>query len=663
MPLGQTKHKPSRSSESGFQADYDERAIMRAWETFVTDGDAAAADGDVRPVIKQSWYRCAMSAIDATRDEAPCAQSASQIEQLRHRSRELREAARDSFARGGRLLEGAEAMLILTDEEGVIVETAGDRRTLEVGRRIHLEVGGVWSEQVVGTNGIGTALWTGEPVFVHAAEHFCAGIKPWSCAGVPIRDPFDNQVVGVVDLSGLIDIFRPHNTALVAMAAREIESAMARRQSEERTRLLEAFLGSRLNTGHEDGVILLDRLGRVIYSRRAPERAHIRGIERDIALGLRLLDLSERMSESDLLAALPDGLRPRDVSQLKINGELSGAALVFRRDRVVARTPEAAVPRGATGAPPPIVGRSPALLEAIELARRVARGRTSVLVEGETGVGKELFVRLLHAESGRGPNAPFVPVNCGAVAKELFGSELFGHIPGAFTGASREGRPGKFELADGGVLCLDEIGEMPLDIQPYLLRVLEDRIVYRLGDSKGRPVDVDLVALTNRDLKAEVEAGRFRRDLYYRIGAVTIAVPPLRERGDDVVLLVNHFNHQIASQSDLEPLRFPDAVMAALLAYPWPGNVRELKNLIVRLHLLAPDRIVGLEHLPAEIRAPSVTGPNGAPPAATSIDQMTRQAITRAIATEAGNMTKVAQALGISRPTLYRKLKLYAIRP
>ena len=152
---------------------------MRAWETFVTDGDDndTADDGDVRPLIKQSWHRCAMSAIDATRDEAPCAQSASQIEQLRHRSRELREAARDSFARGGRLLEGAEAMLILTDEEGVIVETAGDRRTLDVGRRIHLEVGGVWNEQVVGTNGIGTALWTGEPVFVHAAEHFCAGIK------------------------------------------------------------------------------------------------------------------------------------------------------------------------------------------------------------------------------------------------------------------------------------------------------------------------------------------------------------------------------------------------------------------------------------------------------------------------------------------------------
>ncbi len=186
-----------------------------------------------------------------------------------------------------------------------------------------------------------------------------------------------------------------------------------------------------------------------------------------------------------------------------------------------------------------------------------------------------------------------MPVNCGAIAKELFGGELFGHMPGAFTGASRDGRPGKFELADGGVLCLDEIGEMPLDIQPYLLRVLEDRIVYRIGDSKGRPVDVDLVALTNRDLKAEVEAGRFRRDLYYRIGTVTISVPPLRERGDDVALLVEHFNRQIATQTRPgAAASSPTPVMTALLAYAWPGNVRELKNLIVRLHLVVarPDR-------------------------------------------------------------------------
>jgi transcriptional regulator of acetoin/glycerol metabolism len=635
---------------------------MRAWESFLAERDEEEpGDPHVRPLIQQSWHRCALSSIDATRGEAPLAGGAAGLEELGYASRELRDAARDSFARVGRLLEGAQAMLILTDHEGVIVETIGDRQTLEDGRRIHLEVGGVWSERVVGTNGIGTALWTGEPVFVHAAEHFCAGIKAWSCAGVPVRDPFDNRVVGVVDLSGLIDIFRPHNTALVALAAQEIEGAMARRQNEERTRLLETFLGSRLNTGHEDGVILLDRLGRVIYARRAPDRAQIGGVEHDIRLGLRLLDLSDRMSDADLAAALPEGLRPRDVSRLRIGTELSGAALVFRRER---HSPRAASPEAhrGDGGQSLIIGRSPALREAVELARRFAGRGTSVLIEGETGVGKELFARLVHAEPGRRPNAPFVPVNCGAIGRELFGGELFGHMPGAFTGASREGRPGKFELADGGVLCLDEIGEMPLDIQPYLLRVLEDRIVYRIGDSKGRQVDVDLVALTNRDLKVEVAAGRFRRDLYYRIGTVTISVPPLRERGDDVALLVEHFNRQIAAQTGQEPLTFPDPVMAVLLAYGWPGNVRELKNLIVRLHMVVRDRIVHLAHLPAGLADAPARAP--APPAGAveSIDEATRQAVVRAIAAQGGNLSKVAQALGISRPTLYRKLKLYGIR-
>ena len=321
---------------------------MRAWESLVTEREPELGPhSGVRAPIRESWHRCATSAIDARGGKAPLNNTEDEVERLRRANGELCWAARDSFARVGQLLDGAAAMLILTDSDGVIIETIGDRKTLEDGRRIHLEVGGVWNERVVGTNGIGTALWTGEPVFVHAAEHFCDGIKRWSCAGVPIRDPFDNRVVGVVDLSGLIDIFRPHNTALVALAAREIEGAMARRQSEERTRLLETFLASRLNTGHEDGVILLDRLGRVVFSRQAPERAQIDGVERELALGMRLLDLSERMSESELVAALPEGLRPRDVSRLRIDGELSGAALVFRRDRADAPLGRHATLRGA----------------------------------------------------------------------------------------------------------------------------------------------------------------------------------------------------------------------------------------------------------------------------------------------------------------------------
>ena len=318
-----------------------------------------------------------------------------------------------------------------------------------------------------------------------------------------------------------------------------------------------------------------------------------------------------------------------------------------------------------------IVGESEALLAAVDVACRVARssGVTSLLIEGETGVGKELFARLVHAGSRRTANDPFIAMNCGAITRELFGSELFGHVAGAFTGATREGKPGVFELANGGVLSLDEIGEMPLEIQPFLLRVLEERVVHRIGDSRGRPVDVRLIASTNRDLKQEVAAGRFRRDLYYRIGAVSIHVPPLRERGDDVLLLLEHFNRQIAARTGEEPLEFSHDALDALLAYRWPGNVRELKNLVERLHVLARGRDVGLHDLPAEITA------SDSEPRATSLVQPThlecskahsveaeRQAMKNAIGSRRRQSQPGRPTARISRPTLYRKLDQYGIR-
>jgi transcriptional regulator with PAS, ATPase and Fis domain len=308
-----------------------------------------------------------------------------------------------------------------------------------------------------------------------------------------------------------------------------------------------------------------------------------------------------------------------------------------------------------------MIGTAPKYLEAMELARRAAGAGVPVLVQGETGAGKELFARLVHAGSGRKAGAPFVTVNCGAISVDLFGSELFGHVAGAFTGAARDGKPGKFELADGGVLCLDEIGEMPLELQPYLLRVLEQRAIYRVGCARRRPVDVQLVAMTNRDLGAEVEAGRFRRDLYYRIGTVTIEVPPLRERSCDIPVLAQHFNQRIALRLGRDPLHLDDGAIERLVAYRWPGNVRELRNLLERLHLMATDGRVTAMDLPRNLHsAPVVPQPVEEDPV--SLNDMESQAIRRALVTEEGNMTRVAAALGISRPTLYRKMKSYGIR-
>ncbi|GMG83111.1 sigma-54-dependent Fis family transcriptional regulator [Paralimibaculum aggregatum] len=669
------------SAQMNRHVQYDERQVMKAWEAFV--GGVASRprlETSVRSLIHDSWSRSASLGIDADTSRAPIAGEEDQIERIERENARLLRAAQDTFDQIGPLLHDSNAMLILTDHEGTICKAMGDEETLRNGRKIHLEVGGVWSETVIGTNGIGTALSTRRPVFVHAAEHFCLGIKAWTCAAAPILDPLDQSLLGAVDLSGPTQIFQRHNSALVASAARAIQATLARLQKEERKRLLSLFHGATPALRSDDATLLLDRQGRIIHFSNIDGVGE--AVRSGLAVGRRLLPLSEGMTDADIAAALPEGLRPENAVPLSLDGEFGGAALVLRRSGRRRAAKDHAVRLAARPDIPDdgiaIVGRSDALLEAVELTRRVARANVSVLVEGETGVGKELFARLIHSESCGAARGPFIPVNCGAVSKELFGAELFGHVAGAYTGASREGKPGKFELADGGVLCLDEIGEMPLDLQPYLLRVLEQRAVYRIGDNKRRPVDVRLVAMTNRDLRAESEAGRFRQDLYYRIGAVTIHVPPLRARRGDVELLIDHFNRRAVDAMGTSPLRFTDAAMERLNAWHWPGNVRELRNVVERLHLLARQPEVHPQDLPPEFlevspsAAPKPAGaqPPGTAPAAPapdahapgSLEENERLTIKRVIEESKGNMTQAARTLGISRPTLYRKMRLHGIR-
>jgi len=653
------------------RSDYDEVGVTRAWESLLEGRHKTRRHSlPVRSTIHDSWSRCAEGGIDAQRNEAPIETDRDIVEALTRGSSELLEAAAHPFSTIGRMLDGTGAMLVLADNDGVLIDVIGDKRTIFDGMDIHLGIGGKWAEEVVGTNGIGTALWTGEPVFVHAAEHFCAGIKSWTCAGAPIRDPFDGKIIGVVDLSGHPDIFRPHNTALVAAAAREIERALADSQTTERMRLLEAFIASANNYRASDGLLIIDRQGRAIYHNNVPLPEGRRFGE-----GLRQSgshcwppELTGSGFLDTVATSLPETMRNCDVCPLELDGDIRGAALVFSRSssrrtvsvngRASDRLKEACAH---------IVGESDKLCAAVDIACRAAETEdvTSLLIEGETGVGKELFARLIHAGGRKSGGSPFIALNCGAVTKELFGSELFGHVPGAFTGASREGKAGVFELADGGVLSLDEIGEMPLDIQPFLLRVLEERVVHRLGDNRPRPVDVRLVASTNRDLKQEVAAGRFRRDLFYRVSTVTIHVPPLRERGSDCLLLLDHFNGKMAERRDVSPLRFTNEALDAMLAYHWPGNVRELRNLVERLHLLTCHGLVGIDDLPAEMVMHASIG-SGAPMEAEghvlSFAEAERQAVISALSAEHGNLSKVAHRLGISRPTLYRKMEQFGIK-
>jgi len=307
-----------------------------------------------------------------------------------------------------------------------------------------------------------------------------------------------------------------------------------------------------------------------------------------------------------------------------------------------------------------VVGSSAALQHSIEQVRSVATSNATVLLLGETGTGKELFAQMIHQASNRA-KGPFMAVHCAAIPANLLESELFGHEKGSFTGAT-ERRVGRFESADGGTLFLDEIGEIDATTQIKLLRFLETRSVERLGSHKPIALDLRLVCATNRDLLQMVKEGKFREDLYYRLSVVPLRMPPLRERSDDVPLLLAHYLKRFAAENTLAEVRLAADALAVLARYPWPGNIRELRNTCENLAVLRAGKVVGAVDLDARYTQPTSLGGSVRPvlPAATGgmfdKEQNEKELLKQALASAAGNRTKAAELLGISRRTLHRKL-------
>ena len=634
------------------------RQTMEAWERFVT-GEPMIV-GALSKTLLASWQRSQRCGVEPHSRLAPMTAAGDLLEQLRHRNHDLLWAAQGLFVASAHLLAGSGSIMLLTDPKGVVLEVAGDMGTREAGQEIHLAAGGDWHEGVIGTNGIGTALATRAPAQVHAAEHFCEGIKRWTCAGAPVFMPGTDRILGVVDISGPPCTFHRGSLVLAVAAARQIEATLAERASRERAHLLDACLTF---SGDAAAMLVLDRNAQLIRSIGVLPGAALR-------VGMRLPGIEPGRQMEEWARCLPDGLRPEWLHPVRVGGDAVGALLVVPR---IARASTVQPPRvgavgvrgtGSEGDPSrsafgTLVGHSPALRESIARARQLAGRRVAVLIQGETGVGKELFARAIHGDEEH--SGPFVIFNCAATTRELIGGELFGHVRGAYTGATNEGRAGRFELAHGGTLCLDEIGELPLEVQPVLLRALEEGVVYRLGETKPRRVDVRLLAMTNRDLLEEVEAGRFRRDLYHRIGVTRVRVPPLRERGSDIELLTEHFNRSLAQRHGLASRTFGPDVMALLSAYPWPGNVRELRNAVESLLLTSNEDKVGLNELPEELLAAVAVRRDVAAAAvpATNLEEAERQTIVGAVKNAHGNLAQAARALGISRSTLYRKVERY----
>jgi len=348
--------------------------------------------------------------------------------------------------------------------------------------------------------------------------------------------------------------------------------------------------------------------------------------------------------------------KPLDFDDLKLTLERALDHTSLRDENKALR-----VTLAASFDPGGIIGSSPPMRQLLDMLSTIAPSEATVLITGESGTGKELIAKAIHANSSR-KNGPYVAVNCAALTETLLESELFGHEKGAFTGAERR-RDGRFQMADKGTIFLDEIGEISMTMQVKLLRAIQEREVQRVGGDHAIKVDVRILAATNRDLMHEMELGRFRQDLYYRLNVVTLSLPPLRDRVEDIPLLATHFLKKFASKNGKQVKGFTPEAMDRLLKYPWPGNVRELENGVERAVVLLAGEYIREQDLPSAI---ALSGA-GASPAGVNIQDMTldeieRVAILEALESAGGNKSETARKLGITRKTLHAKLQRYGVQ-
>ncbi len=588
--------------------------------------------------VLRSWQRCAREGMEVDRIAAPEPLGHRELEEAKARAEALLALAEPEMEFLHETLEDSDSLILLADARGMILDARGVGRFMQRAARVALMPGVSWSEGERGTNAVGTAIADNHLVEVWGSEHFHLHHRILCCTAAPILD-HRGEVAGVIDVSGDARLPRGYARAVVKRAVREIEHRWIMNAPERLTRLRlhphRACLGS-----YQEGVLLL-RDGRI----EGANRAALRWLGTDWSL------LGKPVEE--VFAVAPD-LKGTSVARARNGDPLHVSADAGPSAVRPVRTVDAEVPAAPAGRPGAAADRgnwfNPAVRGELNRAVRAVNAGLSVMVLGETGSGKEEFVRAVHGACERAAG-PLVAVNCAALPETLIEAELFGYEEGAFTGARRKGATGRILEADGGVLFLDEIGDMPLASQTRLLRVLQDRRVTPLGSGTARTVDCVVVCATHRDLAAMVDAGSFRADLYYRLQHLIVRLPAWRELSPgDRLAALDHLWWRAAGRRGL---RLSPAARDRLAGCDWPGNLRQCANALAALAALHDEgTTVEVEALPSELR-PSVASPAAAP----TLETLTRQAIEQALGRHEGRVAAAARDLGIHRATLYRQMR------
>lgn len=632
--------------------------IENAWKTFIEIG--AKPNDTIRPEILLSWERSAGLGVNPFQEQVNKNVTTNELIDWKGKNEELLYYARRDMQYLTKAIEGSETIITISDDQGLLLDSYGDPGVKMAAEQINFIPGAVWSEQSAGTNAIGTVIETGRPAHIKFSEHYSVGWHDWFCAGAPILNPFTNKLMGVLDLSGKWDNTNPHTLGLVIAKANSISDHLEKILYHEGIKL-NPFLMTAIGSV-QDGVMITDEKKNVLKSNRTMEsiiftNQNVSAYPEIDKLVTYILESNAPMVEEEVIV----DFNKREkfictVYPVKLNkSNIIGTFVRLQKTKVAS----VGAFNGIT-LPSSIdtdynfskmIGSSASFKQVVEKAKKAARLNSTLLLNGETGTGKELFVQSIHNASER-RDGPFIAINTGAISRDLIVSELFGYEQGAFTGANKRGNPGKFEMADGGTIFLDEIGDMPLEAQVHLLRVLEERVVTRIGGSKAIPVDVRVIAATHRDLNEAVEKGDFRADLYFRLRVIQLNIPSLRERKDDIPELVYYFINQIGNDFGKSDIKVNSEALALLQAYPWPGNIRELKNVVEHSLFSMEGDVMLPNDLPEEIREQSNKPTN---------DVTEKQKYIEMIKSTDGNVSEAAVQLGISRATMYRRMKQMGI--
>ena len=604
-------------------------------------------------IIQDSWSRC--RAFGLNHQSAPAfdqlpAEGIAQLLESQHSL--VQTTHQEVLPYYENILSNSNCLIMLADNQGQVLTSWGTQRFIEPSLTRGFSAGASWLEHCSGTNAIGTALACEQAVHIEHDEHFLKANRFMTGSAAPIFDA-ERKVIAVLDVSS--DSYLPpsHTLGMVKMMSQTVENRL----------ILNLFHGQHFqltfNTGLNNldsqwaGLLIFDESGQVLSANR---RA-------DNLLGIRLSRVSvESLFNVSLLELLnqPEGLpfalqtrgRNRFQCLLKRPKQAPIQPRLFSESKSADPKSAVADAKPATISLKTLHFGDSRVEKAVRQAERLLEKDIPLLIHGETGVGKEVFVKALHQASSRHKQA-FIAVNCAAIPAELVESELFGYEKGAFTGANQKGSIGLIRKADKGTLFLDEIGDMPLPTQARLLRVLQERCVQPVGSSDLFPVDIRIISATNRSLREQVQLGRFREDLYYRIGGLTLELPPLRERSDKQALFKRLW------EQHREPTQWAglsDEVLELFSRHPWPGNLRQVSSVMQVALAMAEEQPVRPEHLPDDFFVDLEMEPVEAPEPL-GVDLNDAQALNRELKAAGGNISHLARRLGVSRNTLYKRLR------